>query len=89
MSDVTRILDAIQHGDPRAADELLSLVYQELRKLAAQKMAREQPGHTLQATALVHEAWLSPGRWSLCQSSAFLRRRFRGHAANPRRAGVP
>ena len=61
MSDVTRILEAIQHGDPKAADELLPLVYQELRKLAAQKMAREQPGHTLQATALVHEAWLRLG----------------------------
>ena len=61
MSDVTRILDAIQHDDPNAVDELLPLVYQELRKLAAQKMAREQPGHTLQATALVHEAWLRLG----------------------------
>jgi RNA polymerase sigma factor (TIGR02999 family) len=58
VSDVTRLLDAIQHGDPTAADELLPLVYQELRKLAASKMAREQPGHTLQPTALVHEAWL-------------------------------
>ncbi|MEO8351962.1 MAG: ECF-type sigma factor [Chthoniobacteraceae bacterium] len=61
MSEVTQILDAIQHGDPKAADELLPLVYQELRKLASQKMAREQPGHTLQATALVHEAWLRLG----------------------------
>src|SRR5678809_122534 len=61
MSDVTRILDAIQQGDPKAADELLPLIYQELRKLAAHKMAREQPGHTLQATALVHEAWLRLG----------------------------
>ena len=61
MSDVTRILNAIEHGDPNAADELLPLVYMELRKLAAQKMAREQPGHTLQATALVHEAWLRLG----------------------------
>ena len=61
MSDVTQILNAIEQGDPKAADELLPLVYQELRKLAAQKMAREQPGHTLQATALVHEAWLRLG----------------------------
>lgn len=61
MSDVTRMLESIQHGDPKAADELIPLVYQELRKLAAQKMAREQPGHTLQATALVHEAWLRLG----------------------------
>src|SRR3981081_4499983 len=61
MSDVTRILDAIQQGDPKAADELLPLLYAELRRLAAAKMAREQPGHTLQATALVHEAWLRLG----------------------------
>ena len=58
MSDVTRLLDAIQHGDPKAAEELLPLVYKELRQLAAARMAREQPGHTLQPTALVHEAWL-------------------------------
>jgi RNA polymerase sigma factor (TIGR02999 family) len=61
VSDVTRILEAIQHCDPTAAGELLPLVYQELRNLAAQKMAREQPGHTLQATALVHEVWLRLG----------------------------
>src|SRR4051812_13778726 len=61
MSDVTRILDAIQQGDPKAANELLPLIYAELRRLAASKMAREQPGHTLQATALVHEAWLRLG----------------------------
>jgi RNA polymerase sigma factor (TIGR02999 family) len=58
MSDVTRILDAAQQGDPKAAEELLPLVYEELRKLAAAKMAQERPGQTLQATALVHEAWL-------------------------------
>jgi RNA polymerase sigma factor (TIGR02999 family) len=58
MSDVTRLLDAIQQGDPKAAEQLLPLVYQELRQLAAAKMARENPGHTLQPTALVHEAWL-------------------------------
>ncbi len=58
MSDVTRILESIRHGDSKAADELLPLVYDELRKLAASKMAHEAPGHTLQATALVHEAWL-------------------------------
>jgi RNA polymerase sigma factor (TIGR02999 family) len=61
MSDLTRILETIQHGNAKAADELLPLVYEELRRLAAQKMAREQPGHTLQATALVHEAWLRLG----------------------------
>jgi RNA polymerase sigma factor (TIGR02999 family) len=58
MSDVTRILDALQNGDPKAAEQLLPLVYDELRRLAAHKMASEAPGHTLQATALVHEAWL-------------------------------
>ena len=58
MSDVTRILDAIGEGDPNAADELLPLVYEELRRLAAYKMSNEAPGQTLQPTALVHEAWL-------------------------------
>src|SRR5256885_15914415 len=58
MSDVTRILEAIQHGDGKAADELLPLVYEELRRLAAHKMANEMPGQTLQPTALVHDAWL-------------------------------
>jgi RNA polymerase sigma factor (TIGR02999 family) len=58
MADVSRILDAIEQGDPRAAGELLPLVYDELRKLAAQKLAQEKPGQTLQATALVHEAYL-------------------------------
>ena len=58
MSDVTQILEAIEQGDPKAADQLLPLVYEELRKLAAHKMAGERPGHTLQPTALVHEAWL-------------------------------
>jgi RNA polymerase sigma factor (TIGR02999 family) len=58
MTDVTRILAAIQQGDPRAAEQLLPLVYDELRKVAAEKMAQEKPGQTLQATALVHEAYL-------------------------------
>jgi RNA polymerase sigma factor (TIGR02999 family) len=58
MSDVTRILDRVQHGDPKAAEELLPLVYEELRRLATQRMAREAAGQTLQPTALVHEAWL-------------------------------
>jgi RNA polymerase sigma factor (TIGR02999 family) len=58
MTDVTRILSAIEHGDARAAEQLLPLVYDELRKLAAQKLAHEKPGQTLQATALVHEAYL-------------------------------
>ena len=58
MTDVTRILSAIEQGDPTAAEQLLPLVYDELRKLAAQKLAQEKPGQTLQATALVHEAYL-------------------------------
>jgi RNA polymerase sigma factor (TIGR02999 family) len=67
MSEVTRILNALEHGDPHAAGQLLPLVYEQLRHLAAQKMAQEAPGQTLQATALVHEAYLrlvggDPGR---------------------------
>ena len=58
MNDVTRILSDIEHGDPQAAEQLLPLVYDELRKLAAAKLAQEKPGQTLQATALVHEAYL-------------------------------
>jgi RNA polymerase sigma factor (TIGR02999 family) len=68
VHDVTRILDAIQRGDPEAGEGLLPLVYEELRRIAAHKMASEAPGHTLQPTALVHEAWLrlvgsSPPAW--------------------------
>src|SRR6516164_4700216 len=69
MNDVTRILSAIEQGSPHAAEQLLPLVYDELRKLAAQKLAQETPGQTLQATALVHEAYLrlvdvkDPQRW--------------------------
>ncbi len=58
MTEVTQILSAIEQGDPHAANKLLPLVYEELRKLAAQKLAHEKPGQTLQATALVHEAYL-------------------------------
>jgi len=68
MSEVTRILSAIEQGDPHAGEELLPLIYDELRKLAAERMSQEKPGQTLQATALVHEAYLrlvaSPGRKS-------------------------
>jgi RNA polymerase sigma factor (TIGR02999 family) len=70
MSEVTRILSAIEQGDPSAAGELLPLVYEELRKLAAAKLGQEKPGQTLQATALVHEAYLrlvggeQPQRWN-------------------------
>jgi RNA polymerase sigma factor (TIGR02999 family) len=68
MSEVTQILSAIEQGDPSAAEQLLPLVYDELRKLAAQKLAQEKPGQTLQATALVHEAYLRlvPGGGSSC-----------------------
>ena len=58
MSQVTQLLNAIDAGDSQAANQLLPLVYEELRKLAAPRMAQEQPGQTLQPTALVHEAWL-------------------------------
>jgi RNA polymerase sigma factor (TIGR02999 family) len=58
MSDITRILTAIEQGDAKSTDELLPVVYNELRRMAAHKMASEPPGHTLQPTALVHEAWL-------------------------------
>ena len=58
MSDVTQMLEAVERGDAKAAEELLPLVYRELRRLATHRMAQEAPGHTLQPTALVHEAWL-------------------------------
>src|SRR5438105_8375055 len=58
MNEVTRVLSAIEGGDPQAAEQLMPLVYEELRQLAAQKLAQEKPGQTLQATALVHEAYL-------------------------------
>jgi RNA polymerase sigma factor (TIGR02999 family) len=58
MNEVTRVLSALEHGDPSAAEQLLPLVYDELRKLAAARLAHEQPGQTLQATALVHEAYI-------------------------------
>ena len=61
MSEFTHILERVEHGDPKAAAELLPIVYEELRRIAAQKMANEAAGHTLQPTALVHEAWLRLG----------------------------
>jgi hypothetical protein len=69
MHEVTRILNALEAGEPRAAEQLLPLVYDELRHLAASELAQEVPGQTLQATALVHEAWLRLGgaegqRWN-------------------------
>jgi RNA polymerase sigma factor (TIGR02999 family) len=61
LSEFTQILERVEHGDPKAAAELLPIVYEELRRLASQKMAQEAAGHTLQPTALVHEAWMRLG----------------------------
>src|SRR4051794_13426848 len=71
MSDVTQILNAIESGEPHAAEQLLPLVYDELRQLAARRLAQEKPGQTLQATALVHEAYLRlvGGNQELCWNS--------------------
>ena len=68
MTDVTRILSAIEQGDPAATEQLLPLVYDELRRLASQKLAHESPGQTLQATALVHEAYIRLVDADQCQS---------------------
>jgi RNA polymerase sigma factor (TIGR02999 family) len=73
MTDVPRPLDAAQRGEPRAAADLFPLVYDELRALAAAKMAAEAPGHTLAATALVHEAWLKLNGQSFTSRSSYLR----------------
>ncbi len=96
MSDVTRILSQIESGDPSAAEQLLPLVYDELRKLAAARLAQEKPGQTLQATALVHEAYLRLVATServrqpaLEQPRPLLRRRGRGHAADSGRKRAP
>ena len=87
MSDVTRILSAIEQGDPLASEQLLPLVYDELRRLAAAKLAQEKPGQTLQATALVHEAYVRlvdvDKAQAMGQPGALLRRRGRGDAAHP------
>ena len=92
-NEVTCILSAIEQGDPQAAEQLLPLVYDELRKLAAQKLAQEKPGQTLQATALVHEAYLrlvdADAGPALEQPRPLLRRRGRGHAPHPRRERPP
>ena len=82
MHEVTRILSAIEQGDPHAAEELLPLVYGELRKLAAAKLAQKKPGQTLQATALVHEAYLrlvSPSKSSETSENAAVHWGGRGH----------
>ena len=76
MSEVTRILDSLKRSEAKAAEELLPVVYTELRKLAAAKMASEAPGQTLQPTALVHEAWLlvlyenRGGQWQVVREQA-------------------
>ena len=75
MTDVTRVLNAIEQGDAKAADELLPLVYEELRLLAVQKMALEKPGQTLQATALVHEAYVRLGSIGVLGLTPFSDRR--------------
>jgi RNA polymerase sigma factor (TIGR02999 family) len=79
MSDVTRILSAIEQGDPHAAEQLLPLVYDELRKLAAHKLTQEKPGQTLQPTALVHEAYLRLVASSACESRQNQSWNGRGH----------
>jgi len=80
MSEVTQLLDAIGRGDPRASDQLLPLVYQELRALAARRLSHEKPGQTLQATALVHEAYLRlVGNSSAAGGSAEGQWNSRGH----------
>jgi RNA polymerase sigma factor (TIGR02999 family) len=97
MNDVTRILSAVEHGDAQAAEQLLPLVYDELRKLAAQHLAREKPGQTLQATALVHEAYLrlvgqdQARRWDsrghfFCAAAEAMRRILVENARRKRRA---
>ena len=86
--EITRLLAEMREGDSKAAEELLSHVYRELRILAACKMAHESPGQTLQPTALVHEAWLRLGGGEGAEvswPSLFLRRGWRSHAADPRR----
>ena len=92
MCDVTRILGKIESGDPSAAEQLLPLVYEELRKLAAAKMAQEKPGQTLQATALVHEAYIRlvdvGASSALGQSGPFLCGGGRSDAAHLDRSGA-
>ena len=96
MSEVTRILESVEGGDPTAAEELLPVVYEELRRLAAAKMALEAPGQTLQATALVHEAWIRlsgqrnqhyPNRHCFFGAAAEVMRRILVDRARRRQAG--
>lgn len=85
MDNITRILTSIDRGDPNATDQLLPLVYEELRKLAADRLSREKPGQTLQATALVHEAWLRLVKNEGVQSNWNGRGHFFGAAAEAMR----
>src|SRR6187397_2306197 len=85
MSEVTRVLSAIEQGDPHAAEQLLPLVYDELRKLAAVRLAQENPGQTLQATALVHEAYLRLVNGNGAQAQWDGREHFFGAAAEAMR----
>jgi RNA polymerase sigma factor (TIGR02999 family) len=85
MSEVTRILNAIEAGDPKAAEQLFPLVYDELRQLAAAQMAREKPGQTLDATTLVHEAWLRLAPDAKSKGAFENRRHFFGAAAGAMR----
>src|SRR3972149_6149251 len=98
MNDITRILSAIDQGDLRAAEQLLPIVYDELRKLAAARLAHEKPGQTLQATALVHEAYLrlvgsaSTQQWNsrghfFAAAAEAMRRILVGQAPPPHRTG--
>jgi DNA-directed RNA polymerase specialized sigma24 family protein len=93
MTDVTRILSAIEQGDAETAEQLLPLVYKELRKLATAKMAQEKPGQTLQAMALVHEAYLrllmSAWLMTLRKVKSFSGRRHVGQNCGRRGAAVP
>jgi hypothetical protein len=93
LKEVTCLLSAVEQGDPHAAAQLLPLVYAELRQLAAQKLAQEKPGQTLQATALVHEAYVrlvGGGRGPAMDRTRTLPgRRGRGHAPHPRRDRPP
>src|SRR4029453_13008700 len=93
MSELTNLLSAIAQGDPSASSQLLPLVYEELRRLAAQKLAQEAPGQTLQPTALVHEALpplvRPPRRAAWGRPGPFLRRGGGGHAPHPRRERPP
>jgi hypothetical protein len=93
VSDVTRLLEAAERGEAEAQEQLLKVIYAELHRMAEQKLARELPGHTLQPTALVHDAWLqlvgSDGKSGLNNRAHFFGRGGASHAANPDRSRSP